>query len=600
MLKVILNIGVKEEHKPWLKERILITNRIFLLLMLVTTLNLINSVANNVPLVAPYFIAAYPVGIFSAILIYLGYHVAGRIMFCIVPVFIGCILQGVFQNKGGDPNAAAWGYIILFQIIPFVLLAPHEKAAKRIAVGLNIVMAISYEFFNWLVEAPTPIVLKPEQTFISIFTSLIMILGLMWVIDGIFDRSQKNGLKLVGDLEKEREDQRIAQEKLNKTLEELNAARVNDEKQNWININFANLLSLMRSEKDESKLYDLIVSTVVKSVKANQAMLFIYHSEEQEFRLICAHAYERKKYMDKNIRAGEGLVWECYLEKSNIIMTDVPNNYVSITSGLGEATPRFVILLPLKNNTQVEGVLELASFQMLDKYQIEYLNKAGEALGSFIANQRISAKTKILLQESQDAAEQLKAQEEEMKQSMEELNASQEEMSRKNSEVEKMFHDSLLKEAELNEKIKEIAVIKERESLSHEKQINFVNNYRKTLLGILDLLPHKVFLKDSEGKMVIVNTLVAEAHNMTSEELIGKSDFDFVDFETAQEWRNQELDIIKNGSVSYVHTDHIGGKVRKLKTTKSAFFIPHLNQTGLLGIQTEIDQNDEIEVTALR
>ena len=78
------------------------------------------------------------------------------------------------------------------------------------------------------------------------------------------------------------------------------------------------------------------------------------------------------------------------------------------------------------------------------------------------------------------------------------------------------------------------------------------------MLGVLDHLPHKIFLKDQKGKMVLVNTAVAKAHHLSVDELIGKSDFDFVDAATAEEWRNQELAIIKKGSESYTHTDSNG------------------------------------------
>lgn len=595
MLRIFTQMGICEDYEPWLKERIHITNKTFLLLMLVVTLNIINSSVNSVPLVITYLVLSYPLGILAEILIYARYHVAGRVLLSVVPVLVASILQGTFQNNGGEPNAASWGYVILFQIMPFVLLAPWEKMARRIAIGINLFIAIAYELFNQLLEVEKPIALKPEQIFISMAISIVMILGLMWSIDGIFNHFQKGTQSLVDDLENEREDQRNAQEKLNKTLEELNAAHQADEKQNWINSSFADLLSLMRRETESSRVYDLIVPFLVKAVNANQAGLFIYYAEENELRLTSAYAYERKKYIEKKIQSGEGLVWECFLEKSNIILTQVPNQYVTITSGLGEATPGFIMLLPLKNNSQVEGVLELASFKPFNKYQIDYLNKAGEALGSFIANQRISAKTKMLLEQSQAATEKLRQQDEEMRQNVEELSATQEEMMRKNGEIEKLFQESLKKEAELNEKLNEIESIKEREKklIEHsleksEEHLNHINNYRKTLLGILDQLPHKIFLKDEQGKMVIVNTVVAQAHNMSPEELIGKSDFDFVDAKTAQEWRDQELEIVRQGSSSYMHTDYIGGKPRQLRTTKSAFFIPHLNQTGLLGIQTEV------------
>jgi PAS domain S-box-containing protein len=111
----------------------------------------------------------------------------------------------------------------------------------------------------------------------------------------------------------------------------------------------------------------------------------------------------------------------------------------------------------------------------------------------------------------------------------------------------------------------------------------------------LDQLPHKVFLKDKDGKMALANTIVAKAHNMTVDELIGKSDFDFVDAKTAQEWRDQELAIITKGSETYIFDETLKGKTKTLKTTKMAFHIPHLNQTGLLGIQTDITELQELK-----
>ena len=141
-------------------------------------------------------------------------------------------------------------------------------------------------------------------------------------------------------------------------------------------------------------------------------------------------------------------------------------------------------------------------------------------------------------------------------------------------------------------------MIKKENDRKNEEMLAYMNNFRQTLLNILDQLPHKVFLKDSQGKMVLVNTVVAKAHHMTIDELIGKSDFDFVDAETAQQWRNQELEIVKKGSETYIFNDTIGGETKTLKSTKMAFFIPHLNETGLLGIQTDITELEALRAQA--
>jgi PAS domain S-box-containing protein len=140
--------------------------------------------------------------------------------------------------------------------------------------------------------------------------------------------------------------------------------------------------------------------------------------------------------------------------------------------------------------------------------------------------------------------------------------------------------------------------VKDAESSMRKKEeetILYMQNYQKTLLSIMDQLPHKIFLKDESGKMVLVNTVVAKAHNMTVEEVIGKSDFDFVDAATAQDWHNQELEIIKKGSETYIFNEELSGQTVTLKSTKMAFHIPHLNQTGLLGIQTDITELEKLK-----
>ncbi|MCZ8216758.1 MAG: PAS domain S-box protein, partial [Cyclobacteriaceae bacterium] len=147
-------------------------------------------------------------------------------------------------------------------------------------------------------------------------------------------------------------------------------------------------------------------------------------------------AYDRKKYINKRIEIGESLVGQCFVEKDIIMMTNVPQNYVQITSGLGQANPSCIILVPLISNEQITGVLELASFEKYNNGHLEFLKKASEAVASAIINAKTTERVKLLLEDSQQRSEELRAQEEEMRQNMEELSATQEEMSRSNFEME--------------------------------------------------------------------------------------------------------------------------------------------------------------------
>lgn len=117
-----------------------------------------------------------------------------------------------------------------------------------------------------------------------------------------------------------------------------------------------------------------------------------------------------------------------------VFLTQVPTDYVTITSGLGQVTPDCLLIIPLINNDLVEGVIELASFGVFQTFEIAFIRKVAESIASTIATSRINERTKHLLQQSQQHSEELRAQEEEMRQNMEEPSATQEEMHRKGRE----------------------------------------------------------------------------------------------------------------------------------------------------------------------
>jgi methyl-accepting chemotaxis protein len=366
-----------------------------------------------------------------------------------------------------------------------------------------------------------------------------------------------------------------------------------EEQEKFSALGLARIGEILRAHADNlENLCDEVVEEVVKYLKASQGFIFVKEGQDhdQHLRLMAGRAWERKKYLQKTIAFGEGLVGQAAIERQTIFMTKVPSHYVSITSGLGAANPRCILIVPLKSEDEVVGVIELASFHVYEEFEIRFVEKIAESIASTIVATKNNQKNRELLDKSNLQSEQMRAQEEEIRQNMEEMQATQEEMLRKNSEIERLLNISNDKEQELKRKLAEIHGLKKETDEKNAEMIGHMEDYRQTLLNILDELPHKIFLKDNEGKMVLVNTVVAKAHDMTIDELVGKSDFDFVDAKTAQEWRNQELEIIKKGSETYVFNEALSGETRTLKSTKMAFYIPHLKQTGLLGIQTDITE----------
>lgn len=221
---------------------------------------------------------------------------------------------------------------------------------------------------------------------------------------------------------------------------------------NWTTAGMAKFVEILRSTNEDVKLLgDNILSNLVKYVEANQGTLFVVNNEEKELSLemVSCFAYDRKKYEEKKITTNEGLIGQCFLEKETILLTEVPNDYVRITSGLGQANPSAIVIVPLKINDQVYGIIELASFKPFPKYKIDFLEKLGESIASTISTVKVNHKTKQLLEASQIHTEELKAQEEEMRQNMEELQATQDDLQRKETELKKTLQEASEKENQI-------------------------------------------------------------------------------------------------------------------------------------------------------
>jgi PAS domain S-box-containing protein len=212
--------------------------------------------------------------------------------------------------------------------------------------------------------------------------------------------------------------------------------RKEDDQRSWLAEGLAKFGEILR--KDNSNIEELtynIISNLVKYIDANQGATFIINEDEKfqkSFDMTACFAYDRRKYADRKIAFGEGLVGTCALERHTIYLTDIPDNYLSITSGLGHSCPKSLLIVPLIINDEIHGVIELASFNQLEKYQINFVEKIAESIASTISNVKINVRTSKLLKASQEQAETLASQEEHLRQNMEELQATQEEAARQN------------------------------------------------------------------------------------------------------------------------------------------------------------------------
>jgi methyl-accepting chemotaxis protein len=213
--------------------------------------------------------------------------------------------------------------------------------------------------------------------------------------------------------------------------QEAESRKEEDEKQKWINQGLAQFSDVLRQNtEDIQKHSDVVIQNIVKYVNANQGALFLVESEDGQeamLKLVSAFAYETKKYISKTIPLGEGLIGTCAIEKNTVYLSEIPENYITITSGLGEAPPNYLLIVPIKRDNEILGVIEIASFYNLEQYKISFVEKIMESVASTLASAQINNQTKELLRKFESQSKEMSEKEEEMEQTIEELQATQEE-----------------------------------------------------------------------------------------------------------------------------------------------------------------------------
>ena len=363
-------------------------------------------------------------------------------------------------------------------------------------------------------------------------------------------------------------------EKLSQAKTEAEEREKAEKKRRWINEGIARFSELLRQNTDH--LEDLgysIISELVGYMDINQGGIFLLNDNDPQdpfLELKAAYAFDRRKYLDAQVRFGEGLVGTVAIEKQSIYMTDLPQDYIQITSGLGGANPDSLLIVPLIADEQVTGVLELASFRKLEQYEIEFVEKVAESIAATIASSRTNIQTRQLLEKSQQQAEEMKSQEEEMRQNMEEMQATQEELSRKIEDNEKMHQE-----------------------LSKEKAL---------LDALMNNLPDYIYFKDRNSQFIRISKSMLPLFPMEDvDEMIGKSDFDFHRKEAAQGMYDEEQEIIrteKGFEDKIQHEITETGKDQWVSVTKLPLYDQDGKLMGTFGISKDITRFKQLETEA--
>lgn len=263
-------------------------------------------------------------------------------------------------------------------------------------------------------------------------------------------------IDLLGDSDHLRQALIEMKDKLKEAAKIEEEKREEEEKRRWHNEGLAKMNEILRQDDNLEDLAYKIINFLVDYLGANQGGIFVKSENDENevvFDLKAAHAFDRRKYINRTFKLGESLVGTCAIEKERIYMTEIPDDYIRITSGLGDANPSSLLLIPMKVEEAVLGVIEIASFKELESYQIEFVEEASLSIASTLQASETNKKTKELLEKTQQQAEEMSAQEEEMRQNMEELQATQEESSRKAEEYERQLAEAKEYQKKLEEEL---------------------------------------------------------------------------------------------------------------------------------------------------
>lgn len=244
----------------------------------------------------------------------------------------------------------------------------------------------------------------------------------------------------------------------NKFMEKLHDIMVQNKNQSWIKTGQAELNESIRGEKDLHRISNKTIAYIAKYINMQVGAFFI-KGEGNQYKLYGSYAYNAKEN-DEFVRTGEGLIGQAILEKQIVLVNHIPENYARIRSGLGEALPKQLVIVPCIINKEVKCVMELAAFQEISDIQLEFLHliSSGIAINVDLAENR--NKTEQLLEKTLEQSEELQVQQEELQQTNEELEEQTKALRESEARLQAQQEELRVMNEELSERTKSLEIQK--------------------------------------------------------------------------------------------------------------------------------------------
>ncbi|WP_338768227.1 PAS domain S-box protein [Bernardetia sp. ABR2-2B] len=274
-----------------------------------------------------------------------------------------------------------------------------------------------------------------------------------------------------------------------------------DKQRNWIVSGVAEVGQILREYQTIELLSEKIIAFITEKINAVQGSFYIVEedeiTQESTIEISATYAYHKRKYLKKSFRFAEGLVGQAAIEQDIILRTEIPDNYMTISSGLlGEQKPKALLIVPLITDEKVFGVMEFAGFSRFTDTEVNFVREISIIIARTIFNIKVNDRTVSLLQESQQMSEELQLQQEVLRQNAEEMESTQEELRKSNARL--------------------------------EEQVLEVNRTQKRMQVLLENASEVITIYEKNGKVRYISPSIESILGYEQSELIGTNDVDNV------------------------------------------------------------------------
>ncbi|MFL5788276.1 MAG: HAMP domain-containing protein [Flavisolibacter sp.] len=365
---------------------------------------------------------------------------------------------------------------------------------------------------------------------------------------------------------------------INQMIANLKETTLLNQEQDWLKSNLAKFTQMLQGQKDLNTVTRRILSELAQVVNAQQGMFYILEQDENEqnkkLKLFSAYAYNEELHIAREFSLGQGLVGQVAVEKERILLTNVPKDYIKIGSGLGQASPVSVIVLPVLFESQIKAVIELASFDTFSETHLDFLSQLTESIGIVLNTIEANTRTEELLQQSQSLTDELRRTNEELQDKAHLLVKQKEEVEAKNKEVEEARRS-------LEEKAEQLQLTSKYKS---EFLANMSHELRTPLNSLL-ILAQQLY-ENREGNLSEKQVRYAKTIHSCGDDLI--------------QLINDILDLSKIES-GYISTDFINVRFHEITSFVETTF-KHVSESKNLKFNIEIEETlpDTLETDVQR